>query len=230
MSARYAIYLAPAPDSSLWQKASGWLARDAATDTDQTFTGPGGFDPARVAEITDDARRYGFHATLKAPFHLAPGKTPSELCEAAEAFAQGQSPFPVPLKLAALGSFLALVPAEPSADIARLHAEALTAFEPFRAPLTEADLARRLKSRLSDRQKDHLAQWGYPYVLEDFRVHYTLTCSLPEDERAEVATALADHFADDVAEPISVDAICVFEEPVRGAPFRILYRAPFARV
>jgi len=224
MSARYAIYLAPPPDSDIWRRACAWLGRDAALDAEVPFAGPPGFDPA----ITADARHYGFHATIKAPFRLADGATVDALCDAAALFARARKPFAIPIRLSALGSFLALTEAEPGEGIAALHADALAAFEPFRAPLTEADLARRLASPLTERQKAHLAEWGYPYVLDDFRLHFTLTGRLPSEERARAGTALGDYFAADLAQPLPIDAICVFEQPAPGAPFRIIHRASFA--
>lgn len=228
MTARYAIYLAPAPTSRIWRRACAWLARDAARDKDLRYAGPKGLDPARVAEITADARRYGFHATIKAPFRLARGTTAKALCEAAEMFARHRGAFPIDLRLSALGSFLAITEAAPSDAIAMLHAEALAAFEPFRAPLEEEDRARRLATGLTERQESYLAAWGYPYVLEDFRLHYTLTGRLPAEEREPLKAALAGHFAAELAAPMLIDAICVFEQPSTDAPFRILCRAPFA--
>lgn len=228
MSARYAIYLAPSPDSDIWLRACAWLGRDAARDADIPFAGPAGVGPARAAAITIDARHYGFHATIKAPFRLADGATPGALCDAAEAFARRRRPFPIDLHLLALGSFLALTEVRPSAAIATLHAEALSAFEPFRAPLREADLARRLATNLTEQQKGHLAEWGYPYVLDDFRLHFTLTGRLPPEEQAELASLLTDYFADDLTTPMPVDAVCIFEQPSAEEPFRIIYRAPFA--
>jgi putative phosphonate metabolism protein len=226
--ARYALYLAPPPDGDLWRRACAWLGRDAARDVDVPFAGPAGVGPARAAAITTDARHYGFHATIKAPFRLADGMTPEALCDAAGAFARSRAAFPLALRVSALGSFLALAEARPDAAIATLHAEALAAFEPFRAPLGEADLARRLAANLTEQQKRHLAEWGYPYVLDDFRLHFTLTGRLPAEERAGLMSLLTDHFAADLAVPMPVDAICVFEQPSAEAPFRIVYRAPFA--
>ena len=226
--ARYAIYLAPAPETDLWRRASGWLGRDAATDAAVAWQGPAGLDPRRAAEITADARHYGFHATLKAPFRLRAGTTAADLCAAARAFAGRQQGFPLRLRLSAVGSFLALVEAEPVDAVARLHAAVLQEFEPFRAAPRAAEVARRLQAGLSARQKESLAEWGYPYVLDDFRLHYTLTSALPPAERRTVEAALASFFAADIAAPVMIDAICVFAQPAATAPFHILYRAPFA--
>jgi hypothetical protein len=228
MGARYAIYLAPSPDSDIWRRACAWLGRDAARDADISFVGPVGVGPARAAAITADARHYGFHATIKAPFRLVDGATPGALCDAAETFARERSAFPIDLRLSVLGSFLALTEVRPSAAIATLHAEALAAFEPFRAPLRESDLKRRLAANLTEQQKGHLAEWGYPHVLDNFRLHFTLTSRLPPEERADLASLLIDYFADDLTTPMPVDAVCIFEQPSAEAPFRIIYRAPFA--
>lgn len=72
---RYALYFAAAPDSPWWQAGCSWLGRDAAAM--QTLQQPAipAVAPELQQALTRNARRYGFHATLKAPFHLAPGRT-----------------------------------------------------------------------------------------------------------------------------------------------------------
>ena len=65
-------------------------------------------------ELTADPRKYGFHATLKAPFSLAPGKTEAELFAACSAFAA--TPRAIPVIKPVVGSisgFIAVIPAEP---------------------------------------------------------------------------------------------------------------------
>lgn len=222
MTARYALYLAPGPETLLWRRACAWLGRDAATNSDV----PSPVD--RADEVVVDARRYGFHATIKAPFHLAPGTTAAQLCAEADSFGCALKPFDLPLRLSSLARFLALIPTGPLDAVAALHAATLAAFEPFRAPLDPADEARRLAAGLSDRQKAHLTQWGYPYVLEDFRLHFTLTGPLPLEEGEAVAALLAGYLGDAIAQPMRVDALCVFEQPGTGLPFRIIHRAPFS--
>ncbi|MEN3351695.1 MAG: hypothetical protein V7632_5330, partial [Bradyrhizobium sp.] len=68
---RYAIYHAPAPDSVLHRFGSTMLGYDAASGDDLRF--PDGVTPD-WRELTQDPRKYGFHATLKAPISLADGK------------------------------------------------------------------------------------------------------------------------------------------------------------
>ncbi|MGL4302491.1 MAG: DUF1045 domain-containing protein [Sphingomonas sp.] len=228
MSARYAIYLAPAPDTRLWRVASAWLGRDAERDCDIAYVGPTGIDVLRADAMTAEARHYGFHATIKAPFRLGAGASVEALCAAADDFAKQRAPFAIDLHVAALGSFLALVERQPSAAIATLHADALAAFEPFRAPLNRAEIDRRLAAGLSEREQAHLATWGYPYVLDAFRLHFTLTGRLPPHEQPEIAALLTEYFAPVIAEPLIVDAICLFEQPEAGLPFRVRYRAPLS--
>ena len=84
---RYAIYYAPAPGSGLDRFGATLLGCDAFTGDDLPF--PEGVLQATPdwRGLTGDPRKYGFHATLKAPMSLAPGRTEAELISACEAFA-----------------------------------------------------------------------------------------------------------------------------------------------
>jgi putative phosphonate metabolism protein len=227
MSARYALYLAPGAETSLWRKASAWLGRDAAADCPVAFPAIAGFDRKAIAAMTADPRKYGFHATITAPFRLSAGKTKAALCDAVDRFAASRKPFSVPFEVATLSSFIALLEARPAPELTALHAAVLAAFDAFRAPLSEADMARRRLAPLSDRQLQYLERWGYPYVLDEFRVHLTLTGSLGAAERDRVATALDAYLAEELREPVPIDALTVFEQPRPDSPFVVLHRAAF---
>ena len=84
---RYAIYYAPAPAGDLDRFGAGLLGYDAFSGEDLPF--PDGVLEAVLdwRELTSDPRKYGFHATLKAPFSLVQGKTEAELFAACAAFA-----------------------------------------------------------------------------------------------------------------------------------------------
>lgn len=227
MTARYALYSAPPPDHRLWHFGSSVIGYDAAAARDVPFPSHSPCDSPDWRGLTEDPRRYGFHGTLKAPFLLANGIGEAELLEAAMLFAERRQAFVVPaLAVALLGRFVALVPAEASASLATLAADCVRHFDTFRAPLSEADRARRLKAPLTDRQVDQLDAWGYPYVFEDFRFHMTLTGSLPEDRRDAVRSALEAAYAT-IAAPFAVDALCVFRQDERAGRFTILARFPF---
>lgn len=227
MTARYAIYYAPAQDSALWRKASAWLGRDASTGLEVARPAVSGLDGLDLTELTADPRHYGFHATLKAPFELAAERTEAELLNAAADFACQLRSFEARIAPAALGRFLAFRLEDGEAEMAALHEACVRAFEAFRAPLSDADLARRRKSNLTPEQDERLVSWGYPYVFEDFRFHMTLTGAIRDDGvREQVLAALQAHFADE-AGPHRFDSVAVFHQANRDAPFDILERFAF---
>ncbi|GLK67850.1 DUF1045 domain-containing protein [Hansschlegelia plantiphila] len=228
--ARYAIYYAPAPGTPLWSFGSSVLGYDAATGAAKPPLAPPGVGPEDWARITAQPRRYGFHATLKAPFRLAEGAREDDLVEAGRTFARKRRSFALPdLGIAALDSFVALTPTAHSEPLHALAAASVEAFEPFRAPLAEAELAHRLEARLNPRQREALARWGYPYVFEDFRFHMTLTGPLQAETIPLVMSGLAGLYADHVGGvPTTVDAVTLYVEEAPGEDFRIVDRFVFA--
>lgn len=225
---RYAIYFAPAPDTPLWRTASRVIGRDAATGAALPFPDLPPCDADDWADLTADPRRYGFHATLKAPFALAEEADEALLLDVARGFAAGRRGFVVPdLSVRTLGSFVALTPDAANADLDGLAADCVVVFEPFRAPLPPQERARRVAGLTDPRHVASVDRWGYPWVFEDFRFHMTLTGSLPEARRETVRARLAEHLGD-VARPLAVDAISIFRQDRRDAPFRLIERIPFA--
>lgn len=78
--------------------------------------------------LTEDPRRYGLHATLKAPFLLAGGRSENALLDCAAAFASEQTAFEVSrLQVARIGPFVALVPAETCPPLDALAAASVRA-------------------------------------------------------------------------------------------------------
>src|ERR1700712_2703738 len=163
---RYAIYYAPEPASVLDRFGTELLGYDAADGEDLLF-------PADIIEaapdwheLTGDPRKYGFNAPLKAPFSLGPDKTEPGLLAACAAFAATPRAIPVikPV-VGAISGFIAVIPAEPPAELIQLAADCVREFDVLRAPLTEADRARRNPSQLTPVQRDYLDRWGYPYVM-----------------------------------------------------------------
>lgn len=227
---RYALYFAPPADLPLAALAAAWLGRDAWADQPLVPPAVAGLDPARISDLTAFPRRYGFHGTLKAPFALAPGRAESELTAAAEEFAETRQSFECPLCVATLGRFIALRPAGPNQPLDQLAAACVEAFEPFRAPLDRAELDRRRAGGLTPRQDALLERYGYPYVMDEFRFHMTLTGPIEDDgERARICATLGDLFAPHLDEPLRIDAVALFMESERGQPFRAVRRFPFPR-
>ena len=225
---RYALYYAPDSATALWTVGCAWLGRDA--ETGEKLPPPEIPDlPAELIErITLAPAQYGLHATLKPPFELAGGCTEDALLEAVSAFAERQSPIVVPgLCVGQLGPFLALVPTAPLLSLNRLAADCVRDFDAFRAPPDKAVLEKRLFASLTGRQRDLLMRWGYPYVMEEFRFHITLTGAPPEADADAIRAALSDLFCRVTGSPLSVAALSVFVQPAETAPFRVLARFPF---
>lgn len=226
---RYAVYYAPAADSALWRFGSSVLGYDALTGEDASFLVPPGCNPAAWPALTEEPRRYGFHATLKAPFELAQGRSEEHLRAFARNYAAGLEGVTLAgLSVTALGSFVALTPSVPSDDLQRFAFALVQAFEPFRAPLAEADRARRLKSPLTPAQHAYLEAYGYPYVGDAFRFHMTLTGSLPGDQIAPVKQTLEACYAAALpAGPVRLDRFALFKQSERTGRFRLLDSYPF---
>jgi hypothetical protein len=125
-----------------------------------------------------------------------------------------------------LGHFFALVPDNLHPPLQRFAADVVETFEPFRAPLSEADIARRKPDTLPPRQRENLMRWGYPYVFDEFRFHMTLTGPVPEAKAPVMASILANRFAEFIGRPLRIDALVLFVEPERGAPFLVHSRLP----
>jgi putative phosphonate metabolism protein len=224
---RFAIYAVPGTGSTdaagalLREKAEQWLGRSASGDLVQPAV-PAGWTREAVDAMTANARRYGFHATVKAPFRLAEGRTPTELDAALARFAAGHAGAVVPrLSLARLGGFFALVPGAEAAELHALADEVVTGFDGFRAPATEAELARRFPASLTARQRELLNAWGYPYVLDEFRFHLTLTDRIPDGRRPAVERALRGWFAASLGANVPIDALALFTEAEPSAPFTL---------
>ena len=226
---RYAIYYTPPQGTPLAVQAARWLGRDHFRNVDVAQRPTSMFSPDTLAEATSEPRRYGFHATLKAPFSLADGTSQAQLHAAFDAFADTMEPVHIPeLALGQLGDFFALVPSDWNSALQEFADHCVRHFEPFRAPLSEADFSRRKPDSLTASQRHNLVSWGYPYVFEDFRFHMTLTGQVPAEQQTAMRLLLAETFSQEIARPLDIDHIALFAEPARGAPFVLDRIAPLS--
>ncbi|WP_128928237.1 DUF1045 domain-containing protein [Bradyrhizobium guangxiense] len=218
---RYAIYFAAGPNSPLSRFGAELLGYDAYSGDEVSFPQ----DALRVApdwrDVTADPRKYGFHATLKAPMALISGRTETELMAACAAFAGKARPRPViPPIVDSISGFIAVIPAEPVEALQQLAADCVRDFDSFRPALTAEDRARRKPEKLSERQRDYLDRWGYPYVMEEFRFHMTLTGRLDAKRRGPILEMLRARFAALRIETLEIDRIALFKQDDAKARFR----------
>lgn len=219
---RYALYFTPGQNDPLSRIAASWLGRDPFTGAQPHAQAAGTLSAAEIAFHTAAPRRYGFHATLKAPFHLAPSETEASLDSAVAAFAENVEPVVIPqLVVKQIDGFLALVPAAPLPALNRFADDVVREFDRFRAPLGDAEISRRNPDALSPQQVGNLHRWGYPYVFESFRFHMTLTGRVAAGDLARVRAAVDETFGPVLDRPAAVDGLAVFVEPEPGAPFMV---------
>lgn len=225
---RYAVYFTPAPGSRWWDFACRWLGRDPVFDRSLDQPEVSGCDAGRLFEITAEPRRYGFHATLKAPFALAPGVRAEDVYRSAAAFASLQTAFSLGrLAPQYLGHFLALRPVREPPELAALARGCVEHFDALRAAPGDDELLRRRAAGLTPRQESLLARWGYPYVMEEYRYHMTLTGELPRTEAESLSAWLSPRLDQLHEEPLSIDAVCIFEQAMPGMPFLLSGRFGF---
>ena len=226
---RYAMYHAAARGGVLDRFGAHMLGYDGWTGEDLSFPEDVVRSVPDWRDLTQDPRKYGFHATLKAPMALAGGKTEAELLAACESFAGTPRPVPAITPVVnSISGFLAVVPAEPSAELERLAADCVSAFDSFRAPLTPEDRARRNPAKLTPRQCDYLDRWGYPYVMEEFRFHMTLTGRLGSERREPLLAMLRERFAAIRLTRLAIDGIALFRQDGAASRFRIIGHWPLS--
>ncbi|MEX0957285.1 MAG: DUF1045 domain-containing protein [Rhizobiaceae bacterium] len=219
---RYAIYFTPPQNDPLTRAAANWLGRDPFGGQVSPPKSRGGLFAEEIAFHTAAARRYGFHATLKSPFALAEGESEAALRTALDHFASATAPVVIPrIVLSRIDGFFAITPFERSAALDRLAGDVVTAFDTYRAPMTERDIERRNPDRLRPDELKNLYLWGYPYVFERFRFHMTLTGRVNDAEAHRVERAILEHFGPLLDEPLEIGTLALFVEPEPGAPFMI---------
>ncbi len=222
---RYAVFWTPPAGSGLARFGAQWLGWDAGAGRE--VAQPDVPLPRPLDQITRTPRRYSFHGTLKPPFRLAAGTDAAGLDRALAGLAAGMPPATAPgLAPSTRLGFLALMPGGPAPTLDALAAACTRRLDRFSARPDAAELAQRRARGLTPRQEANLTRWGYPYVLDDFRFHLTLSDHLQSGEAAaliETVTALAAPHLDPV---LHLDDICLFGDPRAGEDFRLLRRYP----
>ena len=220
MTARYAIYFAPAVQSPWWQFGSQWLGRDEHLDQLVPQTTVPQMSAQDLQRLTSHPRHYGFHATLKAPFGLQDNYTADDLQARMQALALTLRPVALgPMQATVLGNFVALVPVAPPEALAALANACVTELDDLRRPLSVDDLARRRIDTLDARGLELLHRYGYPLVMERFQFHFSLTGPVTAPYAQQVLMAVHNRVAElNANAPLVLDRLCLFVEPASGQP------------
>ena len=222
---RHALYFLPAEDSRLQAFGDSWLGWSVTEGEAIAHPLIAGLS---LAAITQTPRRYGFHGTLKAPFRLADGVRESDLITRATALVSSIPAFKMPaLQITSLGSFLAFVPGQASTELQQLASSLVSELDPLRAPLNDAELTRRRAACLTPAQEMLLKKWGYPFVMDEFRFHLTLSGRLQTDELKFIKSLLQTQTSHLTSSPIRIDDVGLVGEAENGH-FHLIRRLPMA--
>lgn len=210
---RYAVYFVPADNSGLGVFGARLFGRwpDASIERNTLDIDDREARTSRVA-------RYGFHATLKAPFELAAGCSEQGLADAIAELATRMRPVrfgPMTVHADASGVFLshaADVDARTIEAIQTIAERCVVDLEPWRAPLSEAAHARRKPAQLNARERELLETYGYPWVLEAFQFHITLGDCFGDVRDQAWVDALGEQFRTLVTAPPVFDRIALCRE------------------
>ena len=228
-SERYAVYFAPPPSSALWKFGSRLLGRDAYSGNKIALHVPAGVSAQEYADLVSGPGKYGFHATLKAPFSLHPDTQVSELIVALEKLARMHNRILIPrLIVAVLKDFIAIRPKVGSRAIDDLAANCVTQLDHFRAPLSLEQIRKRRMQALSNEQDELMLRWGYPYVLDQYRFHMTLTGRLENKLLSVMHQVLARELEHVLRQEYVVDALTLFRQEAPDQPFQAVMRFPLA--
>jgi len=221
---RYGIYYTPR-HGALADFGAAWLGWDPVAGQSVAHPAVDGL-PCAISEITTSPRKYGLHGTIKPPFYLAVGMDADGLASNFEGLCSKLRPITMGgLVLARLGNFVALKIDGDQTPLTDLAATVVRELDVFRAPASQAEMARRRTANLSAEQEALLVQWGYPYVMEEFRFHMTLTGHLGTDIEATM-NALAPHVAPLLKRPFEIDSLTLVGEDKNGM-FHEVHRQTF---
>lgn len=188
-----------------------------------------GLSTTELEQVTQEPRRYGWHATLKAPFRLAEGHDLDSVMAGVQTICRGRAPFELsPLRVTRMGNFLGLRPQPQPSALVQLAADCVRQLQPLAAPLGDSELTRRRRAGLTPEQDALLQAWGYPWVFQHFRFHLSLTGPLDAVPPAQVEAlteAAANRFHS--LPPCMIDRVSVFVEPAAGADFRLVEQVRF---
>ena len=221
---RYAIYFVPAADSNFYRYGSSILGYDCYTGKTLDFPEGSGDQAVNWSQITAQPRRYGFHASMKAPFHLSPSCTEPQLVNALQSFAGlGHAVHSFAPTVTMLDDFFAIVPLQADAALDVLAASCTTIFDAYRAPMSPQERARRIALGLSQSQIQNLDRWGYPYALSEFRFHMTLTGKIPMRRRMAIFAILLNGLHRlPVERQVALDRLALLRQDSSDASFRVI--------
>ena len=137
----------------------------------------------------------------------------------------------LPLEIVCIGKFLALSPIASSVQLENMASDCVRAVDGFRAHRTAKELALYRQAKLTVHQDQMLENCGYPYILEEFRFHITLTGRIVDEPERDLAmAAAAKQCKDFIGKPLVINEVVICRKPSPDQAMRVVRRVPFGRV
>jgi len=220
---RLAIYYTPPEGSPISRVAADWLGRNSSSLASEYNQLPENISSERFSKIIASPFHYGFHGTIKPPFRLVNGVEVNQVAAKLRSFAANYQSFILPpLAVTYMHNFFCLRPLRPNKALNQLAADAVILFDEFRKPPDEAELARRRSAGLTAGQEKSLQEWGYPYLMDEFRFHLTLTGKIDsEQERLVLDEELRKRFTRELLQDLPFSSLALFMEENKK-PMRLI--------
>ena len=179
---RVAIYFLPKKNSSLENFGKNLLGRDinkkkkiSLTRRQKYFINRGFTYFDELKDYCEQPAKYGFHATLKAPFRLKRNVKTKNFYDVISHIAAQHSRFKIKgLKIVYSKKFTFITSRKPNKLLINLESDLVKHLDTFRAELNKTEIKKRIPDSLTFKQNKYLKEWGYPFVLDQFKFHMTL--------------------------------------------------------
>ena len=179
---RVAIYFLPKKNSSLENFGKNLLGRDINKKRKISLTRRQKYFINRRFTYFDELKdycekpaKYGFHATLKAPFRLKRNVKTKDFYDVISHIAAQHSRFKIKgLKIVYSKKFTFITSRKPNKLLINLENDLVKHLDTFRAELNKTEIKKRNPDSLTFKQNKYLKEWGYPFVLDQFKFHMTL--------------------------------------------------------
>ena len=179
---RVAIYFLPKKNSSLENFGKNLLGRDinkkkkiSLTRRQKYFINRGFMYFDELKDYCEQPAKYGFHATLKAPFRLKRNVKTKNFYDVISHIAAQHSRFKIKgLKIVYSKKFTFITSRKPNKLLINLENDLVKHLDTFRAELNKTEIKKRIPDSLTFKQNKYLKEWGYPFVLDQFKFHMTL--------------------------------------------------------
>ena len=179
---RVAIYFLPKKNSSLENFGKNLLGRDinkkkkiSLTRRQKYFISRGFTFFDELKDYCEQPAKYGFHATLKAPFRLKRNVKTKNFYDVISHIAAQHSRFKIKgLKIVYSKKFTFITSRKPNKLLRNLENDLVKHLDTFRAELNKTEIKKRIPDSLTFKQNKYLKEWGYPFVFDQFKFHMTL--------------------------------------------------------